>query len=204
MKTLIIDNYDSYTFNLYQMIAEVNGELPVVVRNDQWSWAELARLSFENIVISPGPGHPAREADFGVCGTALLQAEVPVLGVCLGHQGLGHVYGAQVVNAPEIMHGRLSPIYHTHDALFAGIPQGVRVVRYHSLVLAPDTLPSCLEKIAWTQDGVIMALRHIQRPLWGVQFHPESICTEYGSTLLANFRDITLALKEKAYAGKIR
>lgn len=203
MLTLIIDNYDSYTFNLYQMIAEVNGTIPFVVRNDQLTWPELNRLPIDNIVISPGPGHPANKADFGVCATALLKADVPVLGVCLGHQGLGQVYGAKVINAPEIMHGRLSPIRHTNSSLFTGIPQDIRVVRYHSLVVDNETLPPCLEKIAWTHDGVIMGLQHKQRPLWGVQFHPESICTEHGQTLLENFRDITLALKEGKYAEKV-
>ncbi len=189
-RTLIINNYDSYTFNLYQMIAMVNGEPPSVVRNDQLNWSELKHLGFDNIVISPGPGHPGNERDFGVCRSALLETDIPLLGVCLGHQGLGYVYGANVQNAQEIMHGRLSSIYHDNSALFAGIPQKFHAVRYHSLIVE-DVLPECLEKIAWTDEGTIMGLRHKERPHWRVQFHPESVCTEYGQRLLENFRDIT-------------
>ncbi len=190
MKTLIVDNYDSFTFNLYQLIAAVNGEEPVVVPNDQYDWETLKGLGFDNAVISPGPGRPDNERDFGVCRSALREAETPILGVCLGHQGLGTAYGARVVHAPEVMHGRLSPIYHDGSQLFAGIPQGFRAVRYHSLIVEDD-LPPHLEKIAWTEDGIIMGLRHRERPIWGVQFHPESICTEYGRQLLENFRELT-------------
>jgi len=141
MRTLLIDNYDSFTFNLFQLIAEVNGEEPVVVRNDGATWEELAGWDVDNIVISPGPGRPERPADFGVCAAAILHADVPVLGVCLGHQGLGHLSGGEVVHAPEVMHGRLSAVYHDRSALFEGIPQGFEVVRYHSLCLS-EPLPS--------------------------------------------------------------
>lgn len=194
MKTLIIDNYDSFTFNLFQMIAEVNGEEPIVVANDRATWEELAKLHVDNIVLSPGPGRPENDRDFGVCMSALLEARVPVLGVCLGHEGIGHAYGARIVHAPEVMHGRTSPVYHDSSPLFDGIPQGFNVVRYHSLMVA-DGMPEPLEKIAWTDDGVIMALRHRLRPIWGVQFHPESICTEFGSRLLTNFRDMTARIQ---------
>lgn len=190
VKTLIIDNYDSYTFNLYQLIAEVNGNLPLVIRNDQMRCEELKQLSFDNIVISPGPGRPEKIEDFGICRSILENVSVPVLGVCLGHQGLGHVYGGRVIYAPEVRHGRLSKIYHDNVDLFKGIPSPFSVVRYHSL-LVDDNLPDCLEKIAWTEDGLVMGLRHRQLPLWGVQFHPESICTEYGRVILENFRDLT-------------
>ncbi|HWN67114.1 MAG TPA: aminodeoxychorismate/anthranilate synthase component II, partial [Haliangium sp.] len=198
MKTLIIDNFDSFTFNLYQFIAELNGEPPTVVRNHA-DWEVLRGLHFDNIVISPGPGRPDREADFGICRNAILEADVPVLGVCLGHQGIGHLCGGKVVLAPEPMHGRLSRIRHDDSALFAGIPQGSWVVRYHSLMLAAP-LPADVEPIAWTEDGIIMGLRHRSRPLWGVQFHPESIGTEHGIDLLRNFRDLTRAY----HAGRKR
>jgi para-aminobenzoate synthetase len=189
-KTLLLDNYDSFTFNLFQLLAETNGEDPVVVRNDGATWDELQGWEFDNIVISPGPGRPDNRHDFGVCADALANATVPVLGVCLGHQGLAHAAGAAVVHAPEVMHGRLSAVYHDGSELFAGIPVGFEAVRYHSLCVAP-ALPACLEPLAWTRDGVIMAVAHRERPFWGVQFHPESICTEYGRRLLENFRDLT-------------
>jgi para-aminobenzoate synthetase len=192
VKTLLIDNYDSFTFNLFQLIAEVNGEEPLVVRNDGAAWEELARWDVDNVVVSPGPGRPERPADFGVCADAIRLATVPVLGVCLGHQGLGHLAGGTVVHAPEVMHGRLSAIHHDGSALFAGIPQGFSAVRYHSLCVS-SPLPAGLEIIAWTEDGVVMGMRDLERVRFGVQFHPESICTEYGHRLLENFRDLTLA-----------
>ncbi|WP_414516569.1 aminodeoxychorismate synthase component I [Nostoc sp. PCC 9305] len=196
MKTLIIDNYDSYTFNLYQLIAEVNGEYPTVIYNDQFAWSELKQWEFDNIVISPGPGRPENSKDFGICRPAIQNAQIPLLGVCLGHQGLGHGYGGKVIHAPEVRHGRLSKIYHTETDLFAGIPSPFSVVRYHSLLVADD-LPDCLEKVAWTDDNLIMGMRHRSLPLWGVQFHPESICTEYGHTLLENFKEITLKFAQE-------
>lgn len=189
MRTLIIDNYDSFTFNLYQMLAEVNGAPPAVVRNDA-DWDSLRTLTFDSIVLSPGPGRPERSGDFGICRRAIEEARVPMLCVCLGHQGLGHLYGARVVLAPEPVHGRRSAMYHDGSALFAGVPQGSLVTRYHSLVLAPE-LPAHLEKIAWTRGGIVMGVRHRARPLWGVQFHPESIGTEHGAAVLANFLELT-------------
>jgi para-aminobenzoate synthetase len=192
MKTLLIDNYDSFTYNLFQLLAEANGAEPLVVRNDEASWEELSQLAFDNVVVSPGPGRPERERDFGVCARAIAEAEVPLLGVCLGHQGLGWVSGGGVVHAPEAMHGRLSAVLHEGSPLFAGIPREFRAVRYHSLCVQ-QPLPDELEPIAWTSDGVLMAVAHRTRPRWGVQFHPESVSTEYGRKLLANFRDLTSA-----------
>jgi len=196
VKTLIIDNYDSYTFNLYQLIAEVNGEYPTVICNDQVVWDELKQWEFDNIVISPGPGRPENLKDFGICRQAIQNAQVPLLGVCLGHQGLGHGYGGKVIHAPEVWHGRTSEIYHTGTDLFVGISSPFSVVRYHSLLVSGD-LPDCLEKVAWTEDNLVMGLRHRSLPLWGVQFHPESICTQYGQTLLNNFKEITLKFAQE-------
>jgi len=190
VRTLLLDNYDSFTFNLFQLLAETNGEDPVVVRNDGATWPELESAGFDNIVISPGPGRPEQASDFGICRKAIVSARVPVLGVCLGHQGVACFSGGSVVHAPEVMHGRLSAVYHDGSALFAGIPQGFQAVRYHSLCVA-QPLPAWLGPIAWTDDGVLMGVGHRARPLWGVQFHPESICTEHGRRLLENFRDLT-------------
>ncbi len=197
MKTLLIDNYDSYTFNLFQLLAEVNGAPPLVIRNDQLDWDELVELDFDNIVISPGPGRPDIERDFGICNRVLRDSLVPTLGVCLGHQGLGFVYGGEIRYAPTIMHGQLSAISHDADELFSGIPQGFRAVRYHSLMVA-EPLPDELAKITWTEDGVVMGLRHRTRPLWGVQFHPESVSTEYGRQLIENFAGITTRFQAKS------
>jgi para-aminobenzoate synthetase len=190
LKTLLIDNYDSFTYNLFQLLAEANREEPIVVRNDEASWAELAAgLRFDNVVISPGPGHPDREADFGVCAAAIRGAEVPLLGVCLGHQGLCSAYGARVVHAPEAIHGRLSAVTHDGSGLFAGLPREFQVVRYHSLCVVD--LPAELAATAWTSDGVLMGVAHRSRPQWGLQFHPESVSTEHGRALLGRFRELT-------------
>jgi para-aminobenzoate synthetase len=191
LRTLLIDNYDSYTFNLFHLLGEVNGSEPVVVRNDELPWEELAALGADNVVISPGPGRPEHARDVGVSLDALDRAEVPVLGVCLGHQALAHVAGGTVAHAHEVMHGRLSRIHHDGSALFAGVPQDFLAVRYHSLVVG--TVPAELRVSAWTPDGVIMGLEHRTRPLFGVQFHPESVSTRHGRRLLENFRDLTRA-----------
>jgi para-aminobenzoate synthetase len=189
LRTLLIDNYDSYTFNLFHLLGEVNDSEPVVVRNDEGPWDELAALGADNVVISPGPGRPEHARDVGVSLDALRRADVPVLGVCLGHQALAQVAGGTVEHAPEVMHGRLSPIHHDESALFAGIPQGFLAVRYHSLVVG--AVPAELRVSAWTPDGVIMGLEHRARPLFGVQFHPESVSTRHGRRILENFRDLT-------------
>jgi para-aminobenzoate synthetase len=195
MRTLLIDNYDSFTFNLFHLLGEVNGDEPIVVRNDELPWEELAALPVDNVVISPGPGRPEHERDVGVSLEVLRRAKVPVLGVCLGHQALAHLTGGAIDHAPEVMHGRLSPIHHDGRGLFAGIPQGFAVVRYHSLVVG--ALPAELRVTAWTPDAVVMGLEHRTRPLWGVQFHPESISTEHGRTLVRNFRDLTRARQRR-------
>jgi para-aminobenzoate synthetase len=189
MRTLLIDNYDSYTFNLFHLLGEVNGAEPIVVRNDELPWEELAALGADNIVISPGPGRPEHPRDAGVSIDALRHATVPVLGVCLGHQALAYATGGTVQHAPEVMHGRLSRIHHDDKTLFAGIPQGFLAVRYHSLIVG--AVPAELRVTARTPDGTIMGLEHRTRPLFGVQFHPESVSTRHGRRLLENFRDLT-------------
>ncbi len=186
MTTLLIDNYDSYTFNLYQLIARVAGEEPVVVRNDDSDWDALAAHPWDRIVVSPGPGRPERERDLGIGRAALAQREIPVLGVCLGHQGLALVHGGSVVRADEIVHGRISRVFHRGDGLFAGIAQGFQAVRYHSLVVEA-ALPAQLEALAWADDGTLMAIGDRDRRAWGVQFHPESIASQGGRELMSNF-----------------
>jgi len=168
------------------MIAKINDQTPIVIRNDQTDLPSLQHISFDCIVISPGPGTPERREDIGVTYDILSEADVPIFGVCLGHQALGYVYGCDIIRAPEIFHGRISEIYHSGCSQFAGIPQGFKAVRYHSLIVK-EQLPPVLEKTAWTENGLIMGIRHKHKPIWGVQFHPESICTEYGETLMQNF-----------------
>lgn len=195
MRTILIDNYDSFTYNLHQLLGEVNGEPPVVVRNDV-EWSDLRLSEFDAVVISPGPGRPDRERDFGVSARAILDGGLPVLGVCLGHQGIAHLFGGEVGHAPEPMHGRISPVLHDGVDILRGLPSPFDVVRYHSLTVT--ALPDELEPIAWTPDGILMAVRHRTRPIWGVQFHPESISSEYGRELLANFRDLVMGERAAA------
>ena len=187
---LMIDNYDSFTYNLVQYLQTLGAEVKVI-RNDELSVAQIGALSPERIVISPGPCTP-NEA--GVCVDMIRQLgqRVPILGVCLGHQSLGQAYGGDVVRAKTIMHGKTSRIRHDGRGVFAGLPDGYEATRYHSLVVARETLPDCLEVTAWTDndDGSfdeIMGLRHREHPVEGVQFHPESILTEHGHALLKNF-----------------
>lgn len=185
MRTLLVDNHDSYTYNVFHLLAGVAGEEPIVVDNDAVSWRALSRWDFDAIVLSPGPGTPRRWHDFCVCDDILRYSEIPVLGICLGHQGLGNLLEGTVSSAPEAMHGRLSRIFHEGAGLFEGIDQGFPVVRYHSLAITgmgPDG-----NVCAWADDGVVMGIEHRQRPLWGVQFHPESIATEHGAKLVENF-----------------
>ncbi|MEU5365702.1 aminodeoxychorismate synthase component I [Streptomyces sp. NPDC005925] len=190
MRTLLVDNYDSFTFNLFHLLAEANGQDPVVIRNDEPGWGIGHLEGFDNVVLSPGPGTPERPEDFGICRDIVRSARLPVLGVCLGHQGIALLSGATVRRAPEPRHGRVSAVEHSGTDLFAGIPSPFDVVRYHSLTVT-DLPDDVLEATAWTADGILMGLRHRERPLWGVQFHPESISSEHGLRLMGNFRDLT-------------
>jgi para-aminobenzoate synthetase len=194
MRTLLVDNHDSYTYNVFHLLAGVSGEEPIVVDNDAVSWRALERWDFDAIVLSPGPGTPRRWHDFCVCDDILRYSEIPVLGICLGHQGLGNLLEGQVSSAPEAMHGRLSRIFHEGAGLFEGIPQGFPVVRYHSLAITGMGADGNV--CAWADDGVVMGIEHRQRPLWGVQFHPESIATDHGARLIENF--YALARERKA------
>lgn len=186
---LLIDNYDSFTYNLYHFLSELGAQVEVW-RNDSMTAEEALALKPEGIVISPGPCDPDRA---GICLELIEKAagDYPILGVCLGHQAIGQAYGAKVVRAPEPMHGKLSPVSHEGGSVFAGLPSPLTATRYHSLTLAPDSIPDCLEVTARTEDGVIMGLRHKELPLHGVQFHPESIASEQGHALLENFLKIT-------------
>ncbi len=185
MRVLLLDNYDSFTYNLYQYLCEL-GATVEVQRNDQISVAEVAARRPDRIVISPGPCTP-NEAGISIALIQELAPHVPMLGVCLGHQALGAAYGGAVVRAPEVMHGKVSPIRHAGQGVFAGLPDGFTATRYHSLIVRRDDLPAELEVTAWTDDGLIMGLRHREHPVQGVQFHPESIMTASGKDLLRNF-----------------
>ncbi|SFA45555.1 para-aminobenzoate synthetase [Rhodococcoides kroppenstedtii] len=185
-RTLLVDNFDSFTYNLFDLLTAVNGETPAVVRNNV-PYESIDLAAYDNIVVSPGPGNPVRPDDFGVCTRLLAETTVPLLGVCLGHQGLAAAHGGRVARAEVPMHGRLSRIRHTGVGLFAGLDQPLPVVRYHSL--AVTEVPEELTVTAWTDDGIPMAIEHVSRPRWGVQFHPESIASAGGYRLLSNFRD---------------
>ncbi|MFO0974052.1 MAG: aminodeoxychorismate/anthranilate synthase component II [Phycisphaerae bacterium] len=181
----VIDNYDSFVFNLVQYLGEL-GPPPRVVRNDRISVPELLAARPDAIVLSPGPGQPA---DAGICVPLLraLPADLPLLGVCLGHQAIGAAFGGAVVRAPRPMHGKSSEVFHNGRTLFSDLPNPFAATRYHSLLVDRAALPHCLEVSAWTADGLIMGLRHRERPIEGVQFHPESILTDVGRRLVANF-----------------
>jgi len=182
---LVIDNYDSFTYNLVQYLGEL-GEQTVVRRNDEITLSEVTQLKPMAAVLSPGPKTP-REA--GICNDLLVELgpTLPTLGVCLGHQCLGSAYGAQVVRAKQVMHGKVSRVFHEEQSIFRGIPRPFLATRYHSLVVDRQSLPADLEVTAWTEDGTVMGLRHRRHPLAGVQFHPEAILTEHGHQLLGNF-----------------
>ena len=186
---LVIDNYDSFTWNLVQFLGEL-GEESVVRRNDEITLDEIEAMAPDRIVISPGPCTPT-EAGISVDTVRRFGADIPILGVCLGHQSIGEAYGGRVVRARRTMHGKLSPITHSGSGLFAGLPTRLMVTRYHSLVIERESLPRELEVVAWTDEpgweDEIQAVRHRDHPVWGVQFHPESIASEGGKKILANF-----------------
>jgi anthranilate synthase component 2 len=186
---LMIDNYDSFTYNLVQYFAEL-GETVEVHRNDRISVAEIAARRPERLVISPGPCSPD-EAGVSVAAIRELAGTLPILGVCLGHQALGQAFGGRIVRAGRLMHGKTSPVYHDGSELFRGLPNPFEATRYHSLLIERSSLPACLEITAWTAEEEIMGVRHRELPLWGVQFHPESILTVEGKQLLANFLEMT-------------
>jgi len=188
-RLVVLDNYDSYAFNLVQALGELTGEAAAVFRNDAVTLEELVAHAPTHLVLSPGPGNPEDPAWFGICRQALLNfgPRIPVLGVCLGHQGMGAALGGRVVRAPEPRHGKTSPVLHDGSPLFRDIPSPFEAMRYHSLVLDEGSLPPSLRVTARTPDGVVMAVQHAAWPLFGVQFHPESIGTPHGLRLLRNF-----------------
>ena len=193
---LVIDNYDSFTFNLVQYLGELASMHPVaadirVERNDALSIKQIKDLNPSAILLSPGPGDPDQS---GVCMEVLIELapKIPTLGVCLGHQALAQAYGGKIVRANELMHGKTSPVMHKGQGVFEGLPQPLTATRYHSLIVERESLPKCLEVTAWLEDGTVMGLRHLEYPhIQGVQFHPESVLTESGHDLLSNFVRLT-------------
>ncbi len=193
LRVLVIDNYDSFVYNLVQYLGELGAE-PVVHRHDQVTMDDLDAMAPDAVLVSPGPGRPE---DAGVSNEAIRafgERGVPVLGVCLGHQCIGQLYGGEVVRAPRVMHGKTSTISHDGDGVFAGLPNPITATRYHSLVVERASVPDQLVVSAETEDGLVMGLRHLDLPIEGVQFHPESILTESGHALLRNFLGATAAV----------
>lgn len=182
---LLLDNYDSFTYNVYQLLSSLGASVEVI-RNDQISVEEIARRGYEAVVISPGPGVPA---DAGITEELIsqLKGQLPILGICLGHQAIGEVFGGKVVGAGEIVHGKTSPLRHNGKGLYARLPQNIPVGRYHSLIVDRDSLPDCLEITSELDNGMIMGLRHKEYDIEGIQFHPESILTPQGKVMLENF-----------------
>ena len=182
---LMIDNYDSFTYNLVQYLATLGAEVKVF-RNDKINVGRIRKFAPRKIVISPGPGRP-ENAGISCAVIKEFAGQIPILGVCLGHQAIGFVYGGRIVGAKKLMHGKTSFIYHNRRSIFKGIPNPFEATRYHSLIVERKSLPECLEITAWTEEKEIMGLKHKRYPLWGVQFHPESILTKVGKDILANF-----------------
>ncbi len=186
---VIVDNYDSFTYNVYQALAKITPEEIRVVRSRECTVADLEAMNPSRLVVSPGPGRP-EDAGISVEAIRRFAGKIPILGVCLGHQAIGHAFGGKVISAKRIMHGKLSPIQHDGKGLFQGIPQNIKVVRYHSLAVEEATLPDCLEVTAHSDDGEVMGLRHKELPIEGIQYHPESIMSEFGRQQLMNFLNI--------------
>lgn len=190
MRSLIIDNYDSYTYNLYQLIGKVSGLEPIVIKNDEMTYDEILNLDFDNVIISPGPGSPDKEKDFGFCKDIIEKLDKPILGICLGHQGIYYYHGGKVVRAEEPIHGRQSSVNHNGKGLFKGIKNNFIVTRYHSLTCQDQELDD-IEIDARTPEGIVMGISHKTKPIYGLQFHPESIASECGEELINNFINIT-------------
>jgi len=186
---LMIDNYDSFTYNLVQYLREL-GEEVIVYRNDKITLDEIADLAPKRLVVSPGPCTP-NEAGISVDAIKRFSGKIPILGVCLGHQSIGQAFGGKIVRAERLMHGKTSPVYHDNRDLFAGLPDPFDATRYHSLLIERVSMPKCLEITAWTAEDEVMGVRHIDLPVWGMQFHPESILTLTGMDMLKNFLEMT-------------
>lgn len=184
-RVLVIDNYDSFVYNLVQYLGELGAE-PIVHRNDAVTLDEIRALHVDGILISPGPGRP-EDAGVSLAVIAELGEDTPIFGVCLGHQAIGHAFGGEITRAPSLLHGKTSPVHHNGAGVLAGLPTPFIATRYHSLVIAPHTMPDVLEVTARTEDGTVMAVRHRSKPIHGVQFHPEAILTEGGHKILENF-----------------
>lgn len=190
MKSLIIDNYDSYTYNLFQLIGKVSGVEPLVIKNDEMTYDEILNLEFDNVIISPGPGSPDKAKDFGVCREIIEKLDKPILGICLGHQGIYYYHGGEVLRAKEPMHGRQSPVIHNGKGIFKGIKNNFIVTRYHSLTCEDKELDD-IKIDARTPDGIVMGISHKTKPIYGLQFHPESVASDCGEELIKNFINIT-------------
>ena len=190
---LIIDNYDSFTYNLYQYVGEVYENVKVL-RNDEFTIEELKKLPLKGIIISPGPGRP-ENAGLSTKVIKAFEGIIPILGICLGHQAIGYVYGGKVISAPEIKHGKTSIIKHNCEDLFENIKDNLQVMRYHSLIVENNSLPEVLSITAKTEDGIIMGIKHKEFPIYGLQFHPESIFTEEGKMMIKNFVEVICNVK---------
>lgn len=187
MSLLLIDNYDSFTYNVYQLLSELGADVEVI-RHDQITTEEIQQKSYDGVIISPGPGIPSQA---GVSEAVIreLSGQVPILGICLGHQAIGEVFGGKIVRAGEIVHGKTSPLIHNGKGLYQGVPQRVEIGRYHSLIIERGSLPDCLEITSELEDGTIMGVRHKTYDVEGIQFHPESILTPDGHKMMSNFLD---------------